>query len=113
MSPRLASRIEVSALIRRIEGEGGHGMVLAKGDGEAGAILLILADRGAVRMVLERALDVTGAYRWQSTGPQDIEDSQSLNAYIQRRRGFDADLWVVELDIAGVERFGAEMIAMG
>jgi hypothetical protein len=113
MTPRLAARIEVSALIRRVEGQGGHGMVLAKGDPEAGAILLILADRGTPSMVLERALDVTGAYRWQRTGPQDIEGLQALNTYIQRRRGFDSDLWVVELDIAGVERFGAEMIAMG
>jgi hypothetical protein len=113
MMPRLAARIEVSALIRRVEGQGGHGMVLAKGDGEAGAILLILADRGTPNMLLERSLDVTGTYRWHRTGPQDIEDSQSLNTYIERRKGFDADLWVVELDIAGVERFGAEMIATG
>jgi hypothetical protein len=113
MTPRLAARIEVSALIRRIAAEGGAGTVVAKGDGEAGAILLILTDRGVTKMVLERSLAVTGTYRWQPTGPQDIEDSQSLNLYIQHRRGFDSDLWVVELDIAGVERFGAQLIATG
>ncbi|MDH7640205.1 DUF1491 family protein [Sphingomonas oryzagri] len=113
MTPRLASRIEVSGLIRRIEGQGGTGMVLAKGEGESGAILLVLSDRGAHKGFLERVLDVTGTYRWQPVGPQDIEDYQQVNAYIERRRRFDADSWVVELDVAGVERFAAEMTATG
>ena len=113
MTPRLASHIEVSGLIRRIEGHGGSGAVLAKGEGESGAILLALSDRGTHRGFLERVLDVTGTYRWQRVGPQDIEDYQSVNAYIERRRRSDADLWVVELDVAGVERFAAEMTATG
>ena len=60
MTPRLTSRIEVSALIRRVEGQGGHGMVLAKGDGDAGAILLVLTERGAPHALLERALTDLG-----------------------------------------------------
>ncbi|WBO22595.1 DUF1491 family protein [Sphingomonas abietis] len=113
MTPRLTSRIEVSALIRRMEGQGGTGIVVAKGDGEAGAILLVLTDRGVPKTLLERTLDISGAYRWQATGPQNIEVSEELDRYIQRRRGYDADLWVVELDIAGVERFAAEMTSAG
>lgn len=113
MSPRLASGIEVSALIRRIETLGGSGMVLARGHAEAGAILLMLADRGEPKLFLERVLDVSGAYGWQRTGPQNIEVKEDLNLYIQRRRGFDPDLWVVELDVAGVERLAAEMTSEG
>jgi hypothetical protein len=113
MTPRLTSRIEVSALIRRVEGQGGHGMVLAKGDGDAGTILLLLTERGVPYALLERALTDDGDYRWQRAGPQNIVDYQEVNPYIERRRGFDADLWVVELDVAGVERFTAEMIATG
>ncbi|WP_454885810.1 DUF1491 family protein [Sphingomonas oryzagri] len=113
MTARLASRIEVSGLIRRIEGIGGSGFVLAKGEGESGAILLVLSDRGTHRGFLERLLDVTETYRWQYVGPQYIECYQDVNAYIERRRRFDTDLWVVELDVAGVERFAAEMTATG
>lgn len=113
MTVRLASRIEVSGLIRRIEGQGGSGAVLARGEGESGTILLVLSDRGTHYGFLERLLDVTGMYRWQAVGPQDIEGYQALNAYIERRRRFDGDLWVVELDVAGVERFAAEMTATG
>lgn len=113
MTPRLASRIEVSALIRRIEGQGGTGMVLARGDGEAGAILLQLCERGIPKTLLERVLDVSGTYRWQRAGPPNLEGYEEFNAYMQRRRGYDDDLWIVELDVAGVERFAAEMIAAG
>jgi hypothetical protein len=113
MTARLAARIEVSAVIRRIEGLGGTGMVLARGDGEAGAILLILTDRGAFVMALERSLDADGCYRWRRTGPQATENQDILKDFCDRRRRSDPDLWIVELDIAGAERFGAEMIAMG
>jgi hypothetical protein len=113
MTPRLAARVEVSALIRRIETEGGTGLVIARGHAEAGAILLILADRGQPKTLLERILDVSGSYRWRSIGTQYLDSYQELNDYIQRRRRSDEDLWVVELDIAGVERFAAEMTAMG
>jgi len=112
-APRLAARVEVSALIRLVEADGGHGMVLARGDGEAGAILLLLAERGEPRMVLERVLVPSGDYRWERSGPRENADAQGFDAYIQRRRGFDTDLWVVELDTAGVERFAAAMIASG
>jgi len=110
---KLAARVEVSALIRRIEGEGGHGVVLARGDGESGAILMLLAERGVPAMLLERVLVPSGDYRWQRTGPRDVGNSDALAAYIQRRQNFDRDLWVVELDIAGVDRFADEMISAG
>jgi hypothetical protein len=113
MTPRLASRIEVSALIRRIEGMGGTAAVLARGDAEAGAILLLLADRGTPHAMLERVLDVSGSYRWQRVGPQDIVSLEDVNTYIERRRRGDGDLWVLELDIAGVERFAAGMTSAG
>jgi len=113
MTPRLATHIEVSALIRRIEGRGGTGTVLSKGDREAGAILLLLCDRGNPKALLERTLDVSGSYRWSATGPQNIKGYEEVDPYIQRRRRADDDLWVVELDIAGVERFAAEMTATG
>lgn len=113
MTPRLATRVEVSALIRRIEGQGGHGMVLVKGDAESGAILLLLAERGTPATLLERVLVPSGDYRWQRTGPRDLGNQEAFTSYIQRRQSFDDDLWVVELDIAGVERFADEMISAG
>jgi hypothetical protein len=113
VTPRLTSRIQVSALIRRVEGQGGHGMVLARGDGDSGTILLLMTERGVPYAVLERALTEAGDYAWRRAGPQNMDGYQEVNPYIERRRASDGDLWVIELDVAGVERFTAEMIATG
>ncbi|MDB5737428.1 MAG: hypothetical protein JWO65_1096 [Sphingomonas bacterium] len=113
MTARLAAKVEVSGLIRIVEGRGGSAAVLARGDAEAGAILLFLADRGAPWGFLERALDPSGAYHWRRTGPTDASDSEEVAHYVARRRRIDSDMWVVELDVAGVERFADEMTAKG
>jgi hypothetical protein len=105
VSARLTSAMLVSALIRRVGGEGGNATVLAKGDATAGAILLICMEKGVVRSVRERVLDRVGAYVWTAVGP--AEPSELAN-YLDRRRQRDTDLWLVELDIPNAERFAAE-----
>lgn len=102
----------VDALLRRVAGEGGFGAVLARGDDQAGAILLLLTQRGAAKHLLERTLDPAGDYRWTPCGPQDVESAASRDSYMQRRRDRDPDLWLVELDIADAERFAAEMMTV-
>ncbi len=110
MTPRLAAGVLVSALVRRVNAEGGHAMVLARGDAESGAVLLICADRGRFRQVIERALDREGIYRWIAVGPNESADPQALTDYLEKRRRNDPDLWLVELDIPEAERLAAEMI---
>jgi hypothetical protein len=113
MSVRLSSRVTVDALLRRAAQQGGFGAVLARGDEGAGAVLVLLVERGAVRQLLERSFDfATERYRWMAAGPQDVESDANRDAYIQRRRERDRDLWLVELDIADAERFAAEMMAV-
>jgi hypothetical protein len=97
MRPRLAAGMLVSALFRRATDAGGTGMVLAKGDATAGALLIQLAERGEPGPLLERRLDLDGAYRWSPTGP---DDPDQRGEYVARRRRNDPDLWVIELDVA-------------
>lgn len=104
--PRLAAGLLVSALIRRIEGEGGQAMVLAKGDATAGAILLVLADRGVVAALVERTLGVDG-YTWRDSGPAEASDRED---YLTRRRRSDPDLWVVELDHPRAREIALELL---
>ena len=92
--PRLAAGVLVSALIRRIEAEGGSAVVLSKGDATSGAMLVQLADRGIAGALVERRLGIDG-YEWAETGPSDR--SQQTDYLARRRRG-DPDLWVLELD---------------
>jgi len=111
MTPRLSSAMLVSALIRRVQAEGGHAAVLAKGDAGGGAIILVCADKGKVSGLLERILDMRGSYVWASCGPQDSVDPAEISQYLERRRSRDPDIWIVELDIADAERFAAETIS--
>lgn len=105
MTPRLTSAMLVSALVRRVNAEGGAATVLAKGDATAGSILLILMERGVVRSVRERVMGGDGTYVWAAVGP---DDESERDDYLSRRRARDSDLWLVELDIANAERFTAE-----
>ena len=113
MQPRLASHVLVSALLRRADSEGGFGAVLAKGDREAGAITLILAEKGRKLRILERLLQADGSYLWQQIQTQATENEEELDNFLARRRKYDPDIWVIELDIASAERFAAEINSSG
>ena len=108
MAPRLASSVLVGALIRQAETHGGFAAVLAKGDADAGSIAVILTERGAGACLYERLLQPDGSYAWS----ESPAGSESLAALIVRRRRFDPDLWVLELDIPSRQRFADEMKAL-
>jgi hypothetical protein len=110
---RLAAGLLVNALVRRVNAAGGSAMVLAKGDAEAGAILILAVERGANPGFFERGIGPDGMPALVRSGPADLADEQAVSDYWHRRRSRDSDLWVVELDIAGAERFAAETLATG
>ncbi|MCP3731578.1 DUF1491 family protein [Sphingomonas sp. MG17] len=112
MSPRLAAGLIVNALVRRVNAEGGSAMVLAKGDAQAGAILVLTLERGRNPRFFERRIGPDGRSALVESGPADKADDDVL-AYWQRRRSRDPDLWVIELDIADAERFAAETMTDG
>jgi hypothetical protein len=109
MEPRIASSVLAGALIRKAEGQGGFGAVLAKGDPSAGSILVILLERGANPRLYERLLQADGRYAWLESGSQRIENPSEVPGFIARLRRFDPDSWLIELDIPSAERFAAEM----
>jgi len=98
---RPTSGLIVSGLLRRVAANGGNGAVLARGDATAGAILLVIADRGVVRRLVERGIMADGSNGWLATGPKLLGDPVILADYLDRRRRNDPDLWVVELDTPG------------
>ncbi len=109
MTPRLATSVYVNALVRRVNAAGGMAAVLSKGDETAGALLLATLEKGRNMGLWERALGSDGAYRWTQISIQDIENEQEISEILMRRRRFDPDLWVVELDIADAARFAADL----
>ncbi len=105
MSDRLPSAMLVTALLRRVNDAGGFGAVMAKGDPQGGAILVIAVDRNAPPRLLERGIGPDGR-----TTLIDSTPAEDLDGYWRRRRARDPDLWVIEVDIAAAERFAAETI---
>jgi hypothetical protein len=108
VTARIASGVLVNVLVRRANLQGGSATVLAKGDATAGALLIIAQDRGEHAQALERGIGPDGKTALIRVGP--IDDPAALADYWTRRRRSDPDLWVVELDIAGAERFADETI---
>jgi hypothetical protein len=109
IEPRLRSELLVTALRRRAEAEGGSGAVLARGDSISGAILVILAERGRKALILERVLNMQGGYKWQDVSGQAGKNEELTTLFLARRRKFDPDLWLIELDVPSAERFTSEM----
>ena len=112
MTPRVTSAVMVSALVRRVNAEGGSAMVLARGDEMACGILLLLLEKGEKPRFMERGLGPDGEPALLPSGPAVLEDDNAVTTYWQRRRQSDSDLWVIELDIAQAERFAAETMGL-
>ena len=101
MSERLPAHLEVAAIMRRAEAEGGFAMVLRKGDPDRGTLTLVVQQRGEIRGFLERELGPSFTYEWTFKPA----GSESLGELVARRERFDTDFWLIELDVAEPERF--------
>ena len=73
--------------------------MVARGDGDAGAILLKL-NGGAAEgcLVLTQARGQDGELLWmRATGPVPVTEADA-DAYIARQRQRDPDIWVLEIE---------------
>ena len=113
MSERLPAGLEVAAIIRRVEGEGGFASVLHRGDPDRGAISLLVVERGRSAALLERRMAADFRYRWTEVPSSVASDSSSWREWVANASRIDPDCWLVELDIADAQRFIAETTAAG
>jgi len=104
MDDRLPAHIEVAALLRRVQGEGGFATVVQKGEREAGTILLVLCEGGRNNRIYERMPQLDGTRKWHRSKTENDDNKAEFAEYVARRGDQDRDLWIVELDIAQGER---------
>ena len=95
---RLKAKLWVHAVIRQCGVLAIPAMVVAKGDEDAGAVLVKLNRGPAGCEVFTQVRDGEGQAAWlRATGPDPVEEAKA-DAYIRRQRDFDCDLWVLEIE---------------
>ena len=96
--PRLKTAIWASMALRRADQLGRSGMVLRKGDADAGGVLLVLRRRDGGIGVLSQTRSIDGAPAWLRATGADAVDQETADAYVARQVSRDPDLWVLEFD---------------
>ncbi|MSP03146.1 MAG: DUF1491 family protein [Acetobacteraceae bacterium] len=95
--PRVKAGFWVSMALRLGDKDGRPGMVLRKGDPDAGGVLVVLHGREGFS-VLSQIRGARGEVAWmRGTGAGPV-DQDTANAYVARQVGFDPDLWVLEFE---------------
>ena len=105
MDERLPAHLEIAGLIRAVEAAGGFATVIEKGECDAGTILILCCENGTNARLYERMPQLDGSRKWTLSKTQGAENPHEFSEYYQRRKRQDADLWILELDIADGERF--------
>jgi hypothetical protein len=93
---KLTADIWVSAYLTRLRLAGIPAFVVRRGDATAGAVLVKLNTLDGQAACYQRSFDLmTGARRWVTL----VEgDEAGVDASVTRQRGFDPDLWVIEVE---------------
>ena len=94
--PRLTTDFWVSAYLARLEAAAIPAFVTAKGDPTAGAVLVKVATLDGKASVFTRAFGPDFERVWAPLA-EDAPEREADEA-ISRQRGFDSDLWVIELE---------------
>ena len=95
-APRLTSEFWVQAYLRRLRLEDIPAFVTSKGDLTAGAVLVKLNTLDGRACCYQRSFDLmSGERAWVvlSEGPE-----AEVDAAVTNQRGFDPDLWVIEVE---------------
>ena len=109
MDDRLPAHLEISGMIRAIESQGGFASVIAKGERDAGTILILTIYRGENAVLFERLPQLDGSRPFIAAKQQNPEKPQEIFEYLEKRKKQDPDIWILEADIADGARFIASL----
>ncbi len=96
---RLTARFWIDAYLARLRLADIPAFVVAHGDDTAGAVLVKLNTLNGKAKLFQRTIDLmTGDRTWVTLAEGDEAE---VDAAVVRQRGFDPDLWVVEVEDRG------------
>ena len=95
--PRLKAGLWVKSALRMADLEARPGVVLRRGDPDAGSVLLVLRGREGL-CVLSQTRMPDGALAWtRATGAAPVEQA-AADDYVARQLRYDPDIWVLEFE---------------
>lgn len=96
MTVRLTADFWIAAYLARLQQAGIFAHIAHKGDPTAGAIAVKLATMDGRGSLFMRNYDDQGQRVWSRI--LDGAPERDVDEYIGRQRGYDRDLWVVEIE---------------
>lgn len=103
-SPRLATSVHVTALLRTVQQQGDFAVVLNKGDPTSGTILIVMLRRGNNPLIYQRFYNTEGSMKWEMLFSETPPGEFDTGDYLKKRLRQDPDLWIIELDTADEQR---------
>lgn len=93
---RLTARFWVDAYLARLRLQDIPAFVVAHGDDTGGAVLVKLSTLDGRAVLFQRSFDLmSGERKWVELASGDEPE---VDATVSRQRGFDPDLWVIEVE---------------
>jgi len=92
---RLTSEFWVQAYLTRLRLADIPAFVTAKGDATAGNVMVKINTLDGQAEAFQRSFDLSGARIWVTLKKGDDRD---VEATLARQRGFDPDIWIIEVE---------------
>ncbi len=106
----LSTDVWVAALIRRAELSGANAVVVKRGDTRAGSVIVKAYDTSTrTAQLYSEAFGPDGDRLWIQ--PVSSDSESELDAWMERQRGYDPDLWIVEIEDREGRHFITEKVA--
>lgn len=93
---RLTTDFWIAAYFARLEAAGIPAYLTAKGDATAGAVIVKVATMNGRASVFSRVFGADGERVWAALA--DDAPEPEADAALARQRGYDPDLWIVEIE---------------
>ncbi|MEL6324002.1 MAG: DUF1491 family protein [Pseudomonadota bacterium] len=96
---RLPTKLWVDALLRRANLSGAGGFVLRSGDADRGDVLVKVATLDGEAALYAPGTSLEGARIFLNLALQGVGPAEGeVDAYIERARSRDPDIWIVEIE---------------